>query len=158
MKSLLAAAVLALPATTMASAQPDAPVAAVDEGAWQKIFNLLPPGSELKEVMLPRYDEVQRLTSALKAKIMTLVNEHQIEGKSIVIEFFNPDQTPRGRINLATATIDKNRGLLTTEEPVEIHFDGLNAAGTGLYYDLEAGKGFITGPATTVIRPREQRP
>ena len=157
MKILLAAAVLALPAISLAGPEPDAPEAAEDAGAWKKIFNLLPPGSELKEVMLPRYD-AQRLTSVLKAKLMTLINENQIEGKSIVIEFFNPDKTPRGRIDLATATIDKTRGLLTTRQPVEIRIDGMKTTGTGLHYDLEMGEGFITGPATTVIRPRQPRP
>lgn len=158
MKSLLATAVLALPALSLAGAQTVAPATTVDDGAWKKIFNLLPPGSELKEVMLPRYDEAQRLGSVLKAKVMTLINEHQIEGKSIVLEFFNPDKTPRGRIDLATATIDKTRSLLTTREPVEIRIDGMKTTGTGLHYDLEMGKGFISGPATTVIRPREPRP
>jgi hypothetical protein len=158
LKSLLAAAVIALPAIPVARAQTVDPAAAVNDGAWQKIFNLLPPGSELKEIMLPRYDDLQRLSNVLKAKVMTLVNENQIEGKSIVVEFFNPDKTPRGRIDLETATIDKARGLLTTREPVEIRIDGLKAAGTGLYYDLELRKGFITGPATTVIRPRKTRP
>ncbi len=108
--------------------------------------------------MLPRYDEAQRLSTMLKAKVMTLVNEHQIEGKAIFVEFFNPDKTPRGRIELATATIDKTRGLLTTHHPVEIRIDGLKANGSGLHYDLEMGKGFISGPATTVIRPRKPRP
>ncbi len=158
MKSLLTAAALALPAVSVAGAQPAAPAAAVDSGAWKKIFTLLPPGSELKEVMLPRYDEAQRLASVLKAKVMTLVNESQIEGKSIVVEFFNPDKTPRGRIDLATATIDKTRGLLTTHHPVEIRIDGMKTTGNGLHYDLEMGEGFITGPATTIIRPRQSRP
>lgn len=155
MKSLLTAAVLALPATTLAGPEPIVPV---DDGAWQKIFTLLPPGSELKDVMLPRYDEAQRLGSVLKAKIMTLISEHQIEGKSILVEFFNPDKTPRGRIDLVSATIDRTRGLLTTSEKVEIQMDGMKSTGTGLHYDLEAGKGFITGPATTVIRPRSKLP
>ena len=158
MKILLVAAVLALPAISLADPEPIAPATAADAGAWKKIFNLLPPGSDLKAVMLPRYDDAQRLSTVLKAKVMTLVSENQIEGKSIVVEFFNPDKTPRGRIDLATATIDKTRGLLTTRQPVEIRIDGMQTTGNGLHYDLEMGEGFITGPATTVIRPRQPRP
>ena len=43
-------------------------------------ISLLPNGSQLKGVMLPRYDEKRNLVGVLKAKAMTLVNEEQIDG------------------------------------------------------------------------------
>ncbi len=137
---------IALPALSLAGPADD------ENGAWKKIFNLLPPGSELKDVMFPRYDPDRNLTSVLKAGMMTLVSEEQIEGKTIAIEFFNPDSSTQGRIDLTRALIDKTKGMLTTDEPVEIRIDGLKANGTGLYYDFEKGNGFLLGPATTVIR------
>ncbi len=133
----------------MAGEEPDA-----GSDAWKKIFNLLPPGSELKEVMLPRYTETNQLDSVLKAQVMTLVNETQIEGKTVAVEFFNPDQSTRGRIDLETATIDKTRGMLTTRNPVQIRFDQMEATGTGLYYQLETSKGALLGPATATITHR----
>lgn len=115
---------------------------------------LLPPGSELKDVMLPRYDPQHRLTSVLKAKVMKLVNADQIQGTAIVIQFFNPDNTPRGRIDLAKAMLDQTKGMLTSTEPVKIMIDGMNTTGTGLSYQLDQGKGFLLGPVTTIIKPR----
>jgi lipopolysaccharide export system protein LptA len=115
-------------------------------------LSLLPPGSELKDVMLPRYDPEHVLTSVLKAKVMTLMNADQIEGKTVSIEFFNPDKTQRGQVDLIKAQFDQAKGLLTAKEPVEIRTVDGNAQGTGIYYDFTHGKGFISGPATTVFR------
>lgn len=131
----------------MAGETPAAPV----EKKKIPALSLLPPGSELKGVMLPSYDTRHRLTSVLKAEVMRLVNPDQIEGTTVAIEFFNPDETSRGRIDLTRAMVDQNKGMLTTRQPVEIKFDGLKANGTGIYYNFEKGKGFLLGPATTII-------
>lgn len=121
-------------------------------------LSLLPPGSELKDVMLPRYDTQHHLTSVLKAQIMKLVSANQIEGTAIVIQFFKPDNTPRGQIDLAKAMVDQTKGILTSKEPVKIMIDGMNATGTGLTYQLDQGKGFLLGPATTTLKPRPTKP
>jgi hypothetical protein len=112
---------------------------------------MLPDGSELQQVMLPRYDSDRRLLSVLKADAMTLVGDGKIAGRSVAIELFNPDQTPRARIDLKRASFDQTRGLVIANEPVEIQSPRLSATGTGLYYAFETGKGFLLGPATTTI-------
>jgi hypothetical protein len=114
-------------------------------------LSLLPPGSELKDVMFPSYGPAHQLTSVLKAEVMTLLNADQIEGKRVTIEFFNADNTPRGRVDLTRAMVDQSKGILTTREPLEIKIDGLDANGSGIFYDYTRGKGFLLGPATTII-------
>jgi hypothetical protein len=85
---------------------------------------MLPDGSELKEVMIPRYDENNRLTSVLKSRKMILVNSEQIVGQAIAVEFFNADQTPRGRIDLQRAVFYQNKGLIVASEAVEMKATG----------------------------------
>lgn len=111
----------------------------------------LPDGSRLKGVMLPRYDENRKLVGVLKAQTITLVNEEQMAGDVVSIEFFNDDQTPRGRIDLAKATLYQKKNLLTAKESVKIKSDRMTASGTGLHYAFERGEGFLMGPATTTI-------
>lgn len=128
------------------------------QGGWQKIFALLPPGSELKGVMLPRYDENHQLAGVLKSQVVTLIDATRVAGKDVSFELFNPDKTPRGRIDLATATIYQESELITTRDPVEIKSDRLLATGSGLYYSFGiknglARKGFLLGPAITTILP-----
>ena len=138
--------VLALVAPAIAGETPAAP-----EG-WQKIFALLPPGSELKGVMLPRYDENHQLTGVLKSQAVTLIDATRIAGRNVSIEFFNPNQTSKGRIDLASATIYQETGLIATRDPVVIKSDRVNATGSGLYYSFARGEGFLLGPATTSIQ------
>jgi hypothetical protein len=113
--------------------------------------SLLPDGSELRKVMFPRYDGKRKLVGVLKADAMTLVNDQTVSARTIAIEFFNDDQTPRGRIDLKTATFDQSRGFVTAREPVTVRSDRINANGTGLIHDIETGEGFLLGPAETWI-------
>ena len=158
MRRLLTA--LALAAPVLAGAADDAP------GGWQKIFALLPPGSELKGVMLPRYDENHKLTAVLKSQSVILVDATRVTGREVSFEMFNPDQSPKGRIDLTTATIyqkGEEDGLITTREPVVIKSDRLHATGSGLYYAFgkKSGflhQGFLLGPGTTSLKLPSKKP
>lgn len=115
-------------------------------------ISLLPNGSQLQGVMLPRYDEKQRLTGVLKSRKMTLVTDEIIAGEAVTIGFYNPDRSLRGRVDLAMATFNQSKGLLEAREKVTIFSDRIHATGTGLIYAFEQGEGFLTGPAITLIQ------
>ncbi len=114
-------------------------------------LGMLPDGSKLKRVMLPRYDDNHQLVGSLKADVVTLVNASQIAGQTVAIEFFNPDQSGRGRIDMENATYYQDQGLVTTKNPVAIITDRVTAHGSGLYYSFNQTEGFLAGPATTII-------
>lgn len=113
--------------------------------------SLLPNGSQLNDVILPRYDENRRLVGVLKAKVMTLVNPEQIAGETVSVEMLNPDLSPRGRIDLTRAAFYQGKGLLVTNDPTEIQTDRMRTRANGLYYAFDQGEGFMPGPATTTI-------
>ncbi len=112
---------------------------------------MLPPGSVLQGVMLPRYDEKRRLTSVLHAEILTLIDEDNIRGDKVLIEIFNLDGTRRAKIDLAEAHLDQKKGILTAKQNVQIQSDRLTASGTGILFDLATTSGFLIGPVTTTI-------
>jgi len=116
---------------------------------------MLPDGSQLKGVMIPRYDEHHKLTGVLKAKVMKLVNDGVVEGTSINIEFSNPDPSKSsGRAYLEKAVVYEENGTfarLDSDEPVEINTDGFSATGRGLRYRFDTSRGFLIGPGTTTI-------
>jgi lipopolysaccharide export system protein LptA len=134
-----------------------------DAKKGEGMLGLLPDGSQLKGVMIPRYDENRKLVGVMKSKVMTLVNSGQMAGKDVTVEFFNPDQTPRGRIDLVRvnffeekeATEKKKplvtKQLLVADESVKINVDGMTTVGTGLRFDFLHGKGFLHGPGTTIL-------
>lgn len=117
-----------------------------------KAMALLPDGSELKDVIVPRYDKEHHLIGVLKAGAMTLVNTAEVAGRTISVEFFNPDQTPRGRIDLKQATFYPKKDLLVAKERVEMKSDRISASGDGLYYSLAAGKAFLSGRVVTTLK------
>jgi hypothetical protein len=116
------------------------------------VMSLLPDGSHLDDVLLPRYDENLRLSASLRAARLTLVNEQSIAGDDLVIEFYNPDQSPRGRIDLKQATVYQDKALIESREPVSLISDQLCAQGSALHYDYADGVGFLTGPTRTWLK------
>lgn len=114
-------------------------------------ISLLPEGSILEKVMLPRYDKNRKLASVLRCEEMTLVTTDLISGKTVSIESFNPDRTPKAKIDLATALFDQKKNLLKADGAVALASDRFNAEGTGLVYALDQQRGFLKGPVTTTI-------
>lgn len=147
MRAIIPVLLVLTPALPAAEGQP-----AVSRKKLSAI-SLLPDGSQLHGVMFPRYDEQHRLTGVLKAKAVTLVNTDTLSGQTVSIEFFNPDRSPRGRMDLTKATFDQAKGILQASEPVTLHSDRLNAQGAGLCYAYQQGEGFLIGPVITWIQP-----
>jgi len=118
-------------------------------------ISLLPSGSVLKGVLLPRYDEDRNLVGDLKAEVMTLIDADRVNGENVLIRFYKPDRSLRGKVKLQNATFDQSKSLLYANEPAEITNDNLVARGSGLVYAFQEGRGFLRGPATTWISPTQ---
>lgn len=110
---------------------------------------LLPDGSVLHGVLLPRYDDKRNLVGDLKAEIMTLMNSKEIQGENVLIKFYKPDRSLRGKVQLQKAVFNQSTSQLRADEPVEITTDNLVAKGNGLIYAFQNGQGFLIGPTTT---------
>jgi hypothetical protein len=110
---------------------------------------LLPDGSVLHGVLLPRYDKNRNLVGDLKAEIMTLMNSNEIQGEDVLIKFYKPDRSLRGKVQLQKAVFNHKTSHLRADEPVEINTDNLVAKGNGLIYSFQNGQGFLIGPSTT---------
>lgn len=111
--------------------------------------SLLPAGSILKKVLIPRYDKAKKLTAVLRSEEMTVVDNQTVEGKSVRIEFFHPDRSQRGRIELEMARFDQKKGILQSSKPVDIVSSDFTAHGSGLTYAQKQSQGFISGPVQT---------
>lgn len=115
-------------------------------------ISMLPDGSELEGVVLPRYDQFLRLTGALHARKLILVGPELIHGEGVLIDLLDPDQPgDRTRIELGTAILDQTTGVIRGDEEVTIASARFTATGQALHFTFEEGRGFVTGPATTLI-------
>lgn len=133
-----------------------APLAVVaSEGADTRkkatAVSVLPDGSELHGVLIPRYNERRELIGSLKADSMQLVNRERVSAKTVAIEYYDDRQQPQGRIDLTEALYDQTAGMIRADETVKLRSTRLNADGLGLHYDVHGGDGFLVGPARTWI-------
>lgn len=119
-------------------------------------ISLLPDGSVMHGVLLPRYDAERRLVGDLHAETLTLIDPEHIQGEDVLIRFFNPDRSLRAKAQLQKALFDSEKALLRANEPVEITNDRLIAKGSGLVYEFQNGEGFLLGPVSTRIFPPQK--
>lgn len=143
------ALLLALGASVV-QAEPDGTAAeeAVPERKLPAV-SLLPAGSVLRNVMIPRYDQQRKLSAVLRTGVMTIVDPHTLEGEQVSLDLYHPDRTRRARIDLVKAHFDQRKGTLDAREPVAIASENFSAHGAGLIYTYEKARGFLLGPVNT---------
>ena len=112
---------------------------------------LLPDGSQLHGVVIPRHNKQRKLVNSLMADVVTLVNDEIMAGERVTIDFFDNRGERDVRIKLQQATFNQSIGMLHASEKVTMDADGYQAKGTGLHYAMRQGRGLLTGPATTTI-------
>lgn len=131
--------------------------AKVKESAFEGITKLLPPGSELQGVILPRYDERRRLTGTIKTRVMRLVDADTMSGEAIRIEFFNEDRSKSGMAELQSALFHSDRGMIESWSSVSLDSDSIHARGSGLVLDFEKSEGVLLGPLRTWAPGKNQQ-
>ena len=114
---------------------------------------LLPNGSVLHGVLLPRYDAQRRLVGDLKTEKMTLIDGDRVQGEEVLIRFYNPDRSLSGKVELARALFDQKKSSLSARQDVKLTRDRLTATGGGLVYSFATGDGFLIGPVSTRLSP-----
>ena len=107
---------------------------------------LLPEGSTLNDVMLPRYDTQRRLKSVLRSPEMRITDASTIEADEVSIDVYRPDGGRRGRVELGQAVYRQNRETVTARKTVRIASDDLDARGSGAEFHIPTNRGFLLGP------------
>jgi hypothetical protein len=137
---------------SVAQAEPGETPAGADENVPERkmpAVSLLPAGSVLRKVMIPRYDQQRKLSAVLRAAVMTIVDPQTIEGEQVSLDLYNPDRSRRARIDLEKAHFDQRKGTLDARQPVAIAGENFSAHGSGLIYTYEKARGFLLGPVNT---------
>lgn len=118
---------------------------------------LLPDGSQLQGVVIPKHNEQYQLENSLMADVVTLVNDEIIAGERVTIDFFGEGGKRSARIKLGEATFNQTAGMLRASEEVTLDAETYRARGTGLHYALRSNRGLLIGPATSLIQnsPKE---
>ena len=119
-------------------------------------LNLLPEGSVLTDVSIPRYDEDRNPSSLLRAGTMTVITENHIAGQNIELRMFEPNGETKIKVFMGAADYHLDSGLLEATERLTLSGDGFRSEGSGGIFQLNNRRGFINGPVKTILTPPEK--
>lgn len=118
---------------------------------------LLPEGSNLKGVLMPRYDSQKNLVATLRSDLMTVVTREEIEALGVRVKMYEPDGGDRGELTMRRALYNHGSGMLRSDQPVEVRTPSIHARGSGMVLQLPRNnqggnttlEGFLLGPVST---------
>lgn len=121
-------------------------------------LQLMPPGSILKKVRLPRYEQ-STLKALMLAELMRVVSKVEMSGENIDITLQNEEGQPT-HIKMDRAAYFFDVEKLISESFTDILDPRFKATGTGLILDTIKLQGFLSGPVTTKIpiKPSQTKP
>jgi len=112
-------------------------------------LDILPEGSILQRVRLPRYDKDFNPTSLLTADKLTVVDSHRIDGKNVTIELYNQKGKVQAHTEMHHAIYNQKNSTLRASEAITLKGENYWAQGRGLIFHLIDKRGFLIGPAKT---------
>ena len=118
-------------------------------------LKVLPAGSILKNVRIPRYNKDYSPASILVAKQLKIINDHQILGKHVDITLFDDTGVTKFKTHLTSLNYDQAKGLLKSSENLTFSGSLFLAASQGLVLDWDNQRGFLLGKNQTIIYLKE---
>ena len=123
-------------------------------------LDLLPEGSTLTDVRIPRYDKDKQPAALLRAGLMTVVTRGHITGENVQLHMFESDGSTKLTAHFGSVSYLLDEGLLEAREVVNLTGDNYKTRGTGAIFQLNTRRGFVHGPITTTFTstPKENDP
>lgn len=124
------------------------PADAVGKGEFPGL-QLLPPGSVVKGISLPRYEK-HRVTSLLRAGSLKVLDRRTVELKDIDVSLYM-DTDITTRLRAAGAVYNFTTLRAATDGAVRLDDPRFTAAGQGVVFSTENHRGILKGPVRTTI-------
>lgn len=151
---MIGAGILALTSISSLSAEKDQQKEGEEEpikGAFPSL-DILPEGSILRRVRLPRYNKDFIPTSLLTADTMTVLDKQRIEGVGITINLYAEDRSLNARTKMRHAIYNQKNSTLHANEAIFIEGKGYRASGIGMIFDWKNNRGLLLGPVNTEFK------
>lgn len=131
-----------------AEAKVAAPTA--EKAALKSAMALPPPGTVLKQVRMPRYEN-QQLAAYMTAQYVKMLENNRMFGKTVFIRLYNHDGS-RAEATLDDALFDTVSSMLQSSKPVTLRDSRFTARGTQIALDTGKKVGFLSGPVHTTFQ------
>ncbi|MFT5632788.1 MAG: lipopolysaccharide export system protein LptA [Rubritalea sp.] len=114
-------------------------------------LELLPSGSILKKISIPRYNKDYTPSSLLTADQLEVISEEEIQGTHVGISFYDAKGNIKRCSVLNSVNYNQATGLLTSKENLTFSGGTFTASSQGLTLDWENQRGFLLGKNQTLI-------
>jgi len=124
-------------------------------------LEILPAGSILKNIRIPRFNEDYTNHSLLKAEQLEVISANEIKGTNVDICLYGDDGIERTQTTMNSVSINQQTGLITCYENLTFGNETFQASSQGLAIYMEKHCGFLLGRNQTIIYIKEsdlQRP
>ncbi|GAA5493875.1 hypothetical protein Rhal01_00027 [Rubritalea halochordaticola] len=114
-------------------------------------LKILPEGSTLSNVRVPRYTADYKPASLLHAEQLTVLSDHAVAGTNVDITIFEDDGSIRANTLLKSVTYDQQTGIIQSGDNLTLSGENLDAACQGVVLNWEKRKGFLLGNTQTLL-------
>ena len=121
-----------------------------EENAKHPAMKVLPVGSSLHDLRIPRFNKDYETTSVLTAKKMDILSKHKMKGTHVDITLYK-DNSPQVRTHLDSAFYTENKGIIHSMENILISGDTFDIAAQGLILKWGNRAGFLLGKTQTLF-------
>lgn len=112
-------------------------------------LQLLPPGSKVKGISLPRYQN-HRVTAHIIAGLLEICTRHLVQMNSIRTLLYGEDDEAT-EVNLEKADYDFSTSIMTSDAPVSVMNPRFSASGTSVIFNTATQQGLLRGPVHTTL-------
>lgn len=149
MRTFLAPSLLFTACTLHVTAQPDKTDAEQRESALPAL-KVLPAGSSLKRVRVPRYTSDYQPASLLTADVLKIINNDQVDGTNVSITLYQ-NGVLNAQTHMNAVTYNQLSGIVHATENILIHGQEFDTASQGLALHWEKRTGFLLGKTQTLF-------
>lgn len=112
-------------------------------------LQLLPPGTVVENISLPRYEN-HRVTALLQADKLCIVDRRTVELQGIHAALYNTDGT-KTEVQAGTVRYDFTTKKATSSGTVSVTDPRFSARGEKLLYNTDNSRGVLIGPVRTTF-------
>lgn len=114
-------------------------------------LKVLPAGSILKDVRIPRYTAELLPASFLKAKKLTIISNKEVEGVNVDVTLFDDSGKPKLTSHLNQLLYNQSDGTIVSRQDLVFQSDTFTIKSKGLVTDWDTQQGFLLGKTETII-------
>lgn len=121
-------------------------------------LKVLPAGSILSGVRIPRYNKDYTPASLLEAKQLKVISKQKIQGSSVDLKIYDKQGQIQASTHLNTINYDQATELITSEETFTFTASQFKTTSQGLILDWKNRRGFFLGKNHTIVYLKESAP